>query len=83
MEYAVAAWSTYTKKDKRVQQKIQRRATRVTISLENLSNKEILLGLLPWRDSLVLLCRTFDRKVRHNKDTRIKVTKYLVLLILY
>ena len=37
LEYAVAAWSPYTKEDKRILEKVKRRGTRVTKCLEGLS----------------------------------------------
>ena len=45
LDYAVATWNSYTKKDTRILEKVQRRATRVTKSLEGLSYEEILLNL--------------------------------------
>ena len=45
LEYAVAAWSPYTKDDKRTLEKVQRRATRVVKSLEGLSYEKRLLNI--------------------------------------
>ena len=45
LEYAVSAWSPYTKADKLTLEKVQRRATRVTPRPKNLSYRERLHNL--------------------------------------
>ena len=45
LKYAFAAWNPYTKEDKRILEKIQKRATRVIKSLRRLTYKERQLNL--------------------------------------
>ena len=57
MTKLVAAWISYTQEDKRILEKVQIRATRVTKSLEGLSYEERLLNL-----ELTILERRLEKK---------------------
>ena len=70
MKYAVAAWNPYTKEDNSTLEKVQRRASRVTISLEGLTYEERLFnyGLTTLerrrkREDMIQMC-----KIQNDRD---------------